>query len=166
MVDSIVLQAAAELGQWLSKRKLHIATAESCTGGGIGYAISAIAGSSDWFHGGIISYSNAVKQQQLGVSSTILDDQGAVSAATAEAMATGVRQSLNAHVGIAVTGIAGPGGATPGKPVGLVWFGLATTTGVTSWSRHFEGNRHQVRTATILEALRCQRHLDENGNTK
>lgn len=166
MVDSIVLQAAAELGQWLSERNLRIATAESCTGGGIGYAISAIAGSSDWFDGGVISYSNAVKQQQLGVPSTILAAHGAVSAPTAEAMAVGVRQLMSTDIGIAVTGIAGPGGASPGKPTGLVWFGLATTTGVLSWSRQFEGNRHQVRLATILEALRCRRHLDEHGNTK
>jgi len=160
MFDSTLLQAAAELGEWLEANKFSIATAESCTGGGIGYAISAIPGSSNWFTGGIISYSNQVKAQQLGVPAATLERYGAVSAETAAAMASGARETLQSDLGIAVTGVAGPSGGSKDKPVGLVWFGLASAAGVVTWSRHFPGNRHQVRAATIMTALRLQRQFE------
>lgn len=160
MLDSTLLQAAAELGECLERKKLSIATAESCTGGGIGYAISAIPGSSNWFKGGIISYSNPIKQNQLGVSATTLERFGAVSAETAAAMAIGARERLASDIAVAVTGVAGPGGGSKDKPVGLVWFGVASAAGVETWSRHFPGNRHEVRQAAIMTALRLQRQLE------
>lgn len=146
-------ESAAKLGRFLQQRQWRLATAESCTAGGIGYAISAIAGSSDWLSGGIISYSNELKQNLLGVPSDILHEHGAVSAQVAEAMAEGARRVCNADIAIAVTGIAGPTGATADKPVGLVWFGLATAKGVQSWRHVFTGDRAAVREQTISEAL-------------
>ena len=145
--------AATNLGQWLAQRNWQIATAESCTGGGIGYAISAIAGSSAWFAGGVISYSNAIKENILQVDPAILAEHGAVSAACAEAMAVGARQLCQVDMTVAVTGVAGPAGGTAEKPVGLVWFGLATTDAVISWQQQFTGDRDEVRLKTIQEAL-------------
>lgn len=145
--------AATNLGQWLAQRHWQIATAESCTGGGIGYAISAIAGSSAWFAGGVISYSNAIKENILQVDPAILAEHGAVSAACAEAMAIGARQLCQVDMAVAVTGVAGPAGGTADKPVGLVWFGLATADAVLSWQQQFTGDRDEVRLKTIQEAL-------------
>ncbi|RUO79444.1 CinA family protein [Pseudidiomarina taiwanensis] len=153
MLSQSILHAAADLGQFLQAKNYHIATAESCTGGGIGYAMSAIAGSSAWFAGGYITYSNALKQQELGVSSQCLAEHGAVSAETAAAMASGARARAQVEIAVAVTGIAGPDGGIPEKPVGLVWFGLATPTNVMTWAEHFSGDRDAVRSATILTAL-------------
>lgn len=154
MLSQTILEAAGDLAVWLQQRRWRIATAESCTAGGIGYAISAIAGSSEWLEGGFITYSNAMKQQQLHVSKACLNEFGAVSAETAVAMATGARLNSGADMAIAVTGVAGPAGGTAAKPVGLVWFGLATATQTLSWSCHFSGTRADIREATILEALR------------
>ena len=129
------------------------ATAESCTGGGIGAAITSVAGSSEVFLGGIISYAKEVKRDVLGVSQDTLDTVGAVSSETAAQMAEGVRRLTKADVAIAVTGIAGPGGGSAEKPVGLVWFGLATDSGVRTEKAIFPGDRAQVRAATVTHAL-------------
>ena len=129
------------------------ATAESCTGGGIGAAITAVSGSSGIFEGGVISYSNAVKRDVLGVSAADLDRVGAVSPEVAEQMASGVRRLTGADLAVAVTGIAGPTGGTPEKPVGTVWFGLATAAGVRSEKKLFPGDRDAVRRQTIRHAL-------------
>jgi nicotinamide-nucleotide amidase len=153
MVSQTWLDSAADLATWLRAKNWHIATAESCTGGGIGYAMSALAGSSEWFVGGFITYSNTLKHQLLAVPTAILDEFGAVSAQTAAAMARGAAQGSGAEVAIAVTGVAGPGGATVDKPVGLVWFGLAWPGGVITWNQRFSGDRAAVREATIDEAL-------------
>lgn len=129
------------------------ATAESCTGGGIGAAITSVAGSSEVFLGGIISYANEVKRDVLGVAAQVLDEHGAVSPETAAQMAEGARKLTKADVAVAVTGIAGPGGGSAEKPVGLVWFGLATADGVRTEKAIFPGNREQVRSATVTHAL-------------
>lgn len=132
---------------------LHVATAESCTGGLIGGALTAIPGSSAVVEGGIISYSNEVKQQVLGVSSDDLARVGAVSSEVAAAMAQGSLRVTGCDLAVAVTGIAGPGGATADKPVGTVWFGVATAQGTSTEVQYFSGSRAQVRTATVDHAL-------------
>jgi nicotinamide-nucleotide amidase len=125
-------EAAFELsrrvGAELMQRGWTIAIAESCTGGLVGYLLTSVAGSSAYFTGGIVAYSNAVKQHLLHVPHTTLETVGAVSAETAQAMAQGVRVQLHTDVGIATTGIAGPGGGTPTKPVGLVYLAVTTPT--------------------------------------
>ncbi len=103
---------------------LTLATAESCTGGAIAAAITSVAGSSDVFKGSVVAYSNDVKHRVLGVAQEILDSEGAVSAATVEAMAVGVQRLIGSHCAVATSGIAGPGGAVPGKPVGTVWVAI------------------------------------------
>ena len=129
------------------------ATAESCTGGGIGAAITSVAGSSEVFLGGVISYANEVKRDVLGVAAKVLDEHGAVSSETAAQMAEGARGITKADVAVAVTGIAGPGGGSVEKPIGLVWFGLATANGVRTEKAIFPGDREQVRSATVIHAL-------------
>lgn len=115
----------------LRERGWTVATAESCTGGLVGDRLTDVPGSSDVFLGGVIAYSNAIKRAQLGVPEQVLQEQGAVSEATVKAMALGVRSALHAHVGIAVSGVAGPGGGTPDKPVGTVWIAAALPHGDT-----------------------------------
>lgn len=128
-------------------------TAESCTGGGIGSAITAVPGSSAVFMGGVISYDNSVKQGVLGVSPETLATVGAVSSETAEQMAVGARKLLKVDYAVSVTGIAGPDGGSAEKPVGLVWFGIATPTSTKTEKRVFPGNRAEVRAATVEHAL-------------
>lgn len=131
----------------------HLSTAESCTGGLIGGALTAVPGSSAVVEGGIISYSNEVKMNVLGVSSADLERVGAVSSEVAASMAQGSLRVAHSDIAVAVTGIAGPGGAVPGKPVGTVWFGLATEKGTKTFVRHFHGDRDGVREATVGFAL-------------
>lgn len=144
---------AEKLVQTLIKRNLTCATAESCTGGGVGYAITGVPGSSTVFTGGVISYNNSVKHGILGVPEEVLVTKGAVSSECAAAMADGVRRQLAADIAVSITGIAGPGGGSAEKPVGLVWFGLASATGVTTEKKIFSGNREAVRSAAIEHAL-------------
>ena len=154
MVTQKQQDLALELGQWLLRKEWQIVTAESCTGGGIGYAMSAVPGSSNWFAGGFITYSNALKEQILQVPAATIQQYGAVSSETAAAMAKGARQASGADMAIAVTGIAGPDGGSKEKPVGLVWFGLAWANHCITWHEIFRGDRQMVRTATIDKALR------------
>jgi PncC family amidohydrolase len=120
------LQPETEIGRILIERKLTIAVAESCTGGLVGHRLTNVAGSSAYFLGGIIAYAYDVKEHLLGVRHNTLYEHGAVSEETVREMARGARQALRADIGVAVTGIAGPGGGLPGKPVGTVWIGLST----------------------------------------
>lgn len=131
-----------------------LATAESLTGGGIGAAITAVSGSSAVYKGGIISYTNSVKEQLLGVPREVLQTYGAVSAQTAEHMARGVREKLDSDVAVSVTGLAGPGGDEFGHPVGTVFIGYASETISHVKECHFSGSREDVRNQTIREALR------------
>ena len=144
---------AEKLVKSLITKKLTCATAESCTGGGVGYAITDVSGSSAVFWGGIISYDNSVKRDVLGVPEEVLATKGAVSSECATAMAEGARRRLNTDLAVSITGIAGPGGGSAEKPVGLVWFGLASKSGTTTEKKIFPGDRQAVRTAAIEHAL-------------
>ena len=130
-----------------------LVSAESCTGGGIGAALTAISGSSEVYKGGIISYTNEVKIRQLGVDPDILIQEGAVSAAVAEAMAIGARNALNADIAVSVTGLAGPGGDDFGNPVGTVFIGYADEYKSTFQKFLFSGDRETVRNEAIRAAL-------------
>ena len=130
-----------------------LATAESCTGGGIGHALTAVSGSSAVYLGGVISYANSVKEQLLGVPHETLSTVGAVSEETARAMADGVCRLLNADVGIAVTGIAGPNADGTDKPVGLVYIAVCSGGHTVVTENHFSGDREAVRNRTIETAL-------------
>ena len=137
----------------LKARGLTCATAESCTGGSVGGAITAVPGSSAVFLGGVISYANEVKRDVLGVPQEILDAHGAVSPECAERMAAGARNLLKADLAVSLTGIAGPDGGSAEKPVGLVWFGLATKDGVRTEKVVFGGDRAAVRAQAVDHAL-------------
>lgn len=137
----------------LKERGLTCATAESCTGGSVGGAITAVPGSSAVFLGGVISYANEVKRDVLGVPQEILDTHGAVSPECAERMAAGARRLLKADLAVSLTGIAGPDGGSAEKPVGLVWFGLATKDGVRTEKMVFGGDRAAVRAQAVDHAL-------------
>ena len=130
-----------------------LATAESCTGGGIGAALTAVAGSSAVYKGGIISYTNAVKEKLLGVSGEMLEQFGAVSAPVARAMAEGARNALQADVAVSVTGLAGPGGDEYGNPVGTVFIGYADAAKSYAKEYRFSGDRESVRQQAIQMAL-------------
>jgi len=154
------IQGLAErLGAVLLEQELMIGTAESCTGGLLAGAITSVAGSSDWFERGYVTYSNDAKSQELDVSEDVLAHYGAVSEPVALEMAGGVLLAVErAQVAVSTTGIAGPSGATPGKPVGMVCFGFALRTGggiVTRAATHiFPGDRTQVRHSAVEFALR------------
>lgn len=135
-------------------RGMTLATAESCTGGGIGAALTAVPGSSAVYKGGIISYTNWVKHNLLGVDQQLLDTLGAVSAPVAEAMAEGARKALQADIAVSVTGLAGPGGDEFGNPVGLVFIGYSDRTKTISHRFLFPGDRESVRENACREALR------------
>jgi nicotinamide-nucleotide amidase len=156
------LELAAQVGEALKAKKLLLTIAESCTGGGIAQAITEIAGSSEWFDCGFITYSNSSKSELLDIPAAMLAQHGAVSEEIAAAMAEGALAASEAHVAISTTGIAGPGGAVPGKPVGTVCFGWAVG-GVTHTERLvFSGDRNAVREQTITHSLdRLLRYLKE-----
>ena len=145
------------LGDALRRRGWRLASAESCTGGLIAAACTAVAGSSDWFERGYVSYSNAAKTQMLGVDAALIAAHGAVSEAVARAMAQGAVEGAGVELGVAVTGIAGPGGATPGKPVGTVWLALAVrgAAGLQLQAERLQlqGDRTAVREQTLRMAL-------------
>ena len=147
------MTSAEKLVRVLTEKKLTCATAESCTGGGVGYAITGVSGSSAVFWGGVISYDNSVKRDVLGVPENVLATKGAVSPECAAAMAEGARRLLKTDLAVALTGIAGPGGGTAEKPVGLVWFGLASPSSTATEMKIFPGEREAVRTAAIEYAL-------------
>ena len=146
-------QLATELGELLLKHKGLLATAESCTGGLLAGAATAIAGSSAWFERGFVTYSNDAKTELLGVEERVLRRAGAVCGPVAQAMAEGALAHSRAQVAVAVTGVAGPTGGSPAKPVGTVWFGFALPGQVVTEKRHFEGDRAAVRQATVRHAL-------------
>ena len=132
---------------------LTVATAESCTGGLLSGAISGVPGASAMFGAGFVTYSNIAKIELLGVPSGLIDAIGAVSEAVARSMATGAKARARADLAVAVTGIAGPGGGSPDKPVGTVWFGLAHRRGVSAHYKFFPGDRDTVRAASVDYAL-------------
>jgi nicotinamide-nucleotide amidase len=152
-LEPLVLDLAAAL----RGAGLKMATAESCTGGLIAAACTAVAGSSDWFERGFVTYSNAAKTELLGVDEALLRTHGAVSEPVAMAMAAGARTRAPVQRAVAVTGIAGPGGAVPGKPVGTVWLALARhdRPAPQAWRLQLPGDRAAVRHATAVAALQA-----------
>lgn len=136
-----------------TRQKKTLGLAESCTGGLLSGAITAIPGASSLFMGAVVSYSNGIKNSLLGVPGEVIDRQGAVSEACARAMASGVRRLLAVDLALAVTGIAGPDGGTPEKPRGTVWFALAEAQGERAWHRLFSGDRDDVRSRSVHFAL-------------
>jgi nicotinamide-nucleotide amidase len=154
MIDGDLLAQAEELLETFRARGVKIVTAESCTGGLIAATLTAIAGSSDVVDRGFVTYSDVSKTALLGVPPGLIASVGAVSEAVARRMAEGALARSNAQLAVAVTGIAGPGGGSEDKPVGLVWFGLARTGRFTASLRHvFPGDRRAVRAATVAQAL-------------
>jgi nicotinamide-nucleotide amidase len=154
MTDATTSQLCAQVAQALLARGWKLATAESCTGGMIAAACTDLAGSSNWFERGFVTYSNEAKVDSLGVDAGLIAQHGAVSEVVARAMAFGaIRHSL-AQASVAVTGVAGPSGGSAEKPVGTVWFGFQVDGRLTSERRHFDGDRAAVRTATVQHALR------------
>ena len=152
--DEAILAAAQALADSLAQQRLLLTTAESCTGGGIAETLTGIAGASAWFDRGFVTYSNEAKLSMLGVSQSTLDRFGAVSEATALEMARGAISHSGAHVSVAVTGIAGPDGGTPDKPVGTVWIAWGQKLGYAEARRfQFDGDRNAVRQQAILEAI-------------
>ena len=141
------------LVELLKARGLKCATAESCTGGLVGGAITAVPGSSAAYLGGVVSYANEVKHGVLGVSADTLATVGAVSPETAAQMAEGVRRLVGADLAVSVTGIAGPDGGSADKPVGLAWFGLASAAGTRTKKAIFAGDRARVREQAVVHAL-------------
>ena len=155
--DLDLARLAARVGRQMLRAKRSVATAESCTGGWIAKALTDIAGSSQWFVEGFVTYSDESKRRRLGVPRSVLERHGAVSEAAVRAMAIGALRRARAQRVVAVTGIAGPGGAVPGKPVGTVWLAWAERRGrsvrVAVQLKHFRGNREIVRRKTVGAAL-------------
>lgn len=147
------------MGKLLREKGLTLAVAESCTGGLLGMRLTEVPGSSDYFRGGVIAYSNAVKEAVLGVPRAILEEKGAVSPECARAMAEGARRLLGADLALAITGIAGPTGGTPEKPVGLVYIALAHPGGVEVERHEFRGSRQGVRWSASEAALALLRRF-------
>ena len=145
--------ACEQLAQALVARGWMLATAESCTGGLIAAACTDLSGSSNWFDRGFVTYSNDAKTRMLGVDPALIAQHGAVSEVVARAMAFGAVRHSNAQVSVAVTGVAGPTGGSPQKPVGTVWFGFQVDGLLTSETRRFDGDRRAVREATVRHAL-------------
>jgi nicotinamide-nucleotide amidase len=146
-------QMAARLAAALLDKGWMLATAESCTGGMIAAACTDLAGSSNWFERGFVSYSDEAKMELLGVDAAAIEAHGAVSEVVARAMAFGAVRHSRARVSVAVTGVAGPSGGSKDKPVGTVWFGYMVDGRLTSETRRFDGDRAAVRQATVLHAL-------------
>ena len=144
---------ARQLFGVLGARRWTVAVAESCTGGMLGAALTELPGSSAFFVGGVIAYSNGVKQAMLGVSRSTIDRAGAVSEQCVLEMAAGIRERFGVDVGIAISGIAGPDGGTDAKPVGTVWVAVSTPDRSGAGSRVHPGDRHEVRTRAVDQAL-------------
>ncbi len=153
-MDILSFEAAVQqLAQALRTKGWRMATAESCTGGLIAAACTAVAGSSDWFERGWVTYTNQAKSDLLGVRSELFNQVGAVSEEVARAMVQGALQRAPVQLAVAVTGIAGPGGATPGKPVGTVWLAWGTAAKTEAQRLQLPGDRDAVRRATVSAAL-------------
>jgi nicotinamide-nucleotide amidase len=151
MSDSTLL--AARLGECLAALNAQVSTAESCTGGGIAEAITRIAGSSAWFEAGYVTYSNRQKTLQLGVPEELFRQVGAVSREVVDAMVRGAQRNSGARFAVAVSGVAGPAGGSPEKPVGTVWIAWAAGDVLRCECRHFGGDRQAVREQTVRVAL-------------
>ncbi len=165
IVTDDVYSLSENVGKLLSQRRWRLITAESCTGGGIAAMITAVAGSSAWCEGGFITYSNAMKINQLGVDASLIETYGAVSKPVVIAMTKGALEKSNAQVAIAVSGIAGPGGASKDKPLGTVWLAWALPENKI-WTHRFcfKGDREQIRLKSVRFALTGLYFLCKNEN--
>jgi len=155
-MDSDIQQRVNQLSATLLRRQQKVCTAESCTGGLIAKTFTDLAGSSDWFDRGFVTYSNAAKREMLGVPASVIEDYGAVSEPVANAMASGALRHSDADFAVAVTGVAGPGGGSAEKPVGTVWIAVASADQQSARCHLFPGDRAAVREATLsagIEAL-------------
>jgi len=165
MQDKDALNRLAKAcGEKLRETGKRLVIAESCTGGGLAYALTRVSGASHWFDRGYVTYSNRSKMDCLGVSQRTLEQFGAVSEETIREMAMGAITLSGAHFSVAITGIAGPEGGTPEKPVGLVWFGFAQGYSVSTQFQHFEGDRDAIRQAAIRYALENLQNLLVSGS--
>jgi nicotinamide-nucleotide amidase len=152
-MEVVLVNMVEQIAARLRERQWMLATAESCTGGLIAAACTDLSGSSEWFERGFVTYSNEAKVELLGVDAALIEAQGAVSEVVARAMAFGAVRRSRAQVGVAVTGIAGPTGGSPEKPVGTVWFGFMVDGRLSSETRRFDGDRAAVRRQTVEHAL-------------
>ena len=152
-MDETLSLLSTQVGELLVRQGLSIGTAESCTGGLLSSVITSISGSSAYFKGGVVAYSNEIKERVLGVSHQTLLDLGAVSEETAREMAVGVKKLFKTDFALSTTGVAGPTGGTSLKPVGLVWIGLSTPVGTKAYECHFDGTRLEVMASTVKELL-------------
>ena len=152
--DSVVHQLAVRVGNALRDTRLMLTTAESCTGGMVATAITDISGSSGWFERGFVTYSNQAKTEMIGVPAELIDKHGAVSEPVARAMAEGALRNSRAQVSLAITGIAGPGGGTETKPVGMVSFAWSNRLSTSVETHVFKGDREQIRVQAATHALR------------
>jgi nicotinamide-nucleotide amidase len=159
-----LLTLAERLGRRCREFGVSVTAAESCTGGGVASAITAVAGSSDYFETGYVTYSNAAKARLLGVPQALLAEHGAVSREVVEAMVAGACRDSGAALGVAVSGVAGPGGGSPDKPVGTVWLAWGSGEQQQAECRHFPGDRRAVREGAVREALiGLLLHLERRG---
>ena len=160
---SSILQLVTELSAALLRKQQKVCTAESCTGGLIAKTFTDLAGSSDWFDRGFVTYSNAAKSEMLGVPASVIEDYGAVSEAVANAMASGALLHSDADFAVAVTGVAGPGGGSEEKPVGTVWIAVASKRQASARLHRFDGDRSAVREATLQAAIEALLDLTESA---
>ncbi len=152
-MDRKLVTLSATAATILSKRALTIAVAESCTGGLLSHVLTAVSGSSSFFIGGVVAYSNDIKESILGVQRNTLMGYGAVSEQTACEMAAGVRNKFSTAISLSTTGIAGPTGGTPTKPVGLVWIGISNAESTKAYAYQFNGDREAIKTHSVEKAL-------------
>jgi nicotinamide-nucleotide amidase len=169
MIDQELYELAERVGHALKANALVLTTAESCTGGWIGEAVTMISGSSTWFDRGFITYTNRAKQQMLGVKAATLREHGAVSEETVREMAAGALAASGAQIAVAVSGVAGPTGGTPGKPVGTVCIGwarkgAAVAVELRAETCHFDGDRAAVRRKSVIRALTGVLEMTGAGN--
>ena len=154
MADAVLYSLAEEVGRALKRRALMLATAESCTGGWIAEAVTMVPGSSEWFERGFVTYTNTAKREMLGVAEATLERLGAVSEEVVREMVSGALARSHAHVAVAVSGVAGPSGGTPDKPVGMVCIAWGAKDGAPrAETRHFPGDREAVRRQSVQRAL-------------
>jgi len=149
----LISRAVAELGECLRVNGDFLATAESCTGGLLASTLTDVPGSSEWFRGSVVAYANEVKRDLLGVPADVLEAHGAVSEPVVLAMAQGVLKAVGADVSVAISGVAGPGGGTPEKPVGMVWMAWAWPGGTRARRYDFSGDRWAVKTQSVMSAI-------------
>lgn len=154
MTNTLLHQLAVKAGNRLREERLLLATAESCTGGMVAAAMTDISGSSNWFERGFVTYSNQAKIDMIGVPAELIDKHGAVSEQVARAMAEGALRNSRAQLSLAITGVAGPGGGTAEKPVGMVCFAWTNRLATVVETQHFKGDRAQVRNQAAQHALR------------